>query len=292
MVRISPRSEGSRVPRTFEDLKAVLANRYGSLSAQLQRIAQYVVDHPDEVALDTVTVTANRIGAQPSSIVRFAQALGYSGFTEMQRVFRAHLVAGTVNYRTRLHNFRPSASGKGYERVLATFVEEGIGELQRLRERTTTEDLQAAVRMMARASEIYLIGQRRSFPVTFYLAYALGRLERRCRLVDGLAGLYRQQIQPASRRDLAIVTSFSPYASEVVDAVGLLNSRSVPMIAITDNPIGPIAQQVEVAFAIQESEDRGFRSLVAPLCLAQSLVVALGLRLERDQNGRDRTQHS
>lgn len=282
MTKRASRSDAFRAPDSFEAFKESLAGHYVSLSGQLQRIAHYVVDHPDDVALDTVTTTANRIGVQPSSVVRFAQALGYTGFTDMQRVFRAHLIAGTTNYRSRLQSLRASGVMTESQGVLGTFVDQGISALQRLRDQTSADSLVTAIDLMAQASEVLLIGQRRSFPVSFYLAYALARLERRCRLVDGAGGMSRPQIALAGRNDVAIVTSFAPYAAEVQDAVGFLRSRNVPMIAITDSALSPIAQQAQVAFAVQDSDDRAFRSLVAPLCLAQSLVVGLGLRLEQD----------
>ncbi len=81
------------VPESFEALKAAIAERYPSLSRQLQKIARFVLENPDEKALETVTTIAGRAEVQPSSMIRFAQALGYDGFSTMQQVFRWNLVA-------------------------------------------------------------------------------------------------------------------------------------------------------------------------------------------------------
>ena len=74
-----------------------------ALSGRLQQIAEFVLDHPTEVALGTVAEVAERSGVPPSAIVRFAHALGFGGFTEMQQVFRSRLVAGVApSYKARL----------------------------------------------------------------------------------------------------------------------------------------------------------------------------------------------
>lgn len=78
----------------YEALRAAIAQRHAALPGRLQQVAEFVLDHPTDVALATVAEVAERTGVQPSAIVRFARALGFNGFTEMQQVFRSRLVAG------------------------------------------------------------------------------------------------------------------------------------------------------------------------------------------------------
>ena len=92
-------------------------------------------------------------------------------------------------------------------------------------------------------------------------------------------------------RDVAVIVSFKDYAREVVEIASELATRGVPLIVITDNPLGPFARLAKVSFEVGEAKNRPFRSLVAPICLAQSLVVGLGHRLAERQgakNGRRR----
>ena len=88
-----------------------------------------------------------------------------------------------------------------------------------------------------------------------------------------------------------IVVSFKDYAGEVVEVAADAAKRSIPLIVITDNPLGPYAKLASVCFELGEARYRPFRSLVAPICLAQSIVVALGHRLATrsgEKNGRRR----
>src|ERR1700728_5067784 len=87
-------SQTPRAPASAEDLRAAILERYDGLSKRLQQIARYVLDEPNELALETLAVIAERIGVQPSAIVRFAQSFGFDGATQMQRLFRDGLLSG------------------------------------------------------------------------------------------------------------------------------------------------------------------------------------------------------
>ncbi len=266
----------NEVPQTYEDLKEAIAARYSTLSRQLQQIARFVLENPDSSALDTVTIIADRADVQPSSMVRFAKSLGFDGFTNMQQVFRSRLIENSPSYRDRIKSLRQKSGNGGIDELLNEFVNEDIQSLEHLLETVPTENLGKAAMVLAEADEIYLLAQGRAFPVTFYLSYALGRLERRCHLMDGIGGLLRQQAQMATTKDAIIAVSFNPYSPSVVDIVTERNEKGIPIISITDSPLSPLAMESNVTFEISEIHERPFRSLVAPMCLAQSLVVALG----------------
>lgn len=270
-------------PHTYDDLRSQIARRHPDLSDRLRRIAEFAVQHPNDMALNTVAVLAGQIGVQPSSIIRFANSFGYGGFSDMQQVFRSRLVAEAApSYRERIasmHGGKARSNGGSPAAVLSQFVADDIGALEELHDRTTDRELQRAVAILGKAKSIHLIGQGRSFPVAFYLHYALSRLDLRAYLIDSLAGTAVRQAHMASREDAIIAVSFKDYSPDVVSAVEQATDRKVPVIAITDSPLSPIAPGANVCFEIAERRDRPFRSLVAPMCLAESLVVSLGQQL-------------
>ncbi|MCR2401967.1 myo-inositol utilization transcriptional regulator IolR, partial [Salmonella enterica] len=75
--------------------------------------------------------------------------------------------------------------------------------------------------LLAKADNIYVIGLRRSFSVASYLTYALRHLERRAFLIDGIGGMFSEQLSMVSPDDVVIAISYSPYAQEVVELVEL-----------------------------------------------------------------------
>ena len=141
--------------------------------------------------------------------------------------------------------------------------------------------------MLSQAQDIYILAQNRAFPVAFYLAYALGRLGLRSRLLDGVGGLLKSQADLATSQDAFIAVSFRPYSPQVVDIVVETSERGIPVIAITDSALSPLALESNVTFEVRDNEQQAFRTLIAPMCLAQSLIVQLGHELA-GKNGKSR----
>ncbi|MBT3360786.1 MAG: MurR/RpiR family transcriptional regulator [Rhodospirillales bacterium] len=272
-------------PKTYEELQRTITERYESLSRQLQQIAHFVVENPDDLALETITRLAELAEVQPSSMVRFAQALGFDGFSTMQRLFRSRLIEGSQNYRERVQSLRQKRGGGEREpnAILAGLTDQGIASLEMLRAGTSPKAIQKAVEIMAAAEHVYLIAQRRSFPVAFYLDYALTCLEKRCRLVDGVGGMLTRHIRQATPKDAIVAISFRSYSPRVAENVGERADAGVPVIAITDSPLSPLAAPATVCFEIADNEKLTFRGLVGPMCLAQTLVVGLSDRLDANK---------
>jgi DNA-binding MurR/RpiR family transcriptional regulator len=266
----------------YDDLKLAMVVQHARLPKRLRQIAEFAIASPDEMALETVAEISARAKVQPSSMVRFAKHFGFEGFTGMQRIFRLRLVdrAGSYSERIRQSHTAPDGDGSPLG-VMSQLIEAIIGSLQRLRQDVRQSDLDRAVNILAEADIIGLVAQRRSFPIAAYLAYALSHLERRTLLIDGVGGLATEQTRIVAEGGALIAVSFSPYAPETLAAVAQARSQGARIVAITDNALSPLVPVADVHFEINEAQIRGIRSLAATNCIAVSLVVALGQRLER-----------
>jgi DNA-binding MurR/RpiR family transcriptional regulator len=267
-------------PTSYEELREEIARRHGELSDRLRRIAVYAVEQPNEIALNTVSAIASAIGVQPSSIVRFANAFGYDGFSQMQQVFRSRLVAeASPGYRARFAAARASKRSSAETdpaSILMREVSDDAADLEELGRIVEPRQVRRAVELLANAQTIYLVAQGRSFPVAHYLAYALGRLELRAHLIDGVGGTTRIVGNMSTSDDVLVAVSFRDYSPDVVGVVDAAAKRGVPVISITDSPLSPLASPAKVCFELPGSAERAFRSLVAPIALAQTFVIALG----------------
>jgi DNA-binding MurR/RpiR family transcriptional regulator len=163
-----------------------------------------------------------------------------------------------------------------------------MASLQALCDSIDRPTIAAAADRLVAADEVFLLAQRRAFPVAFYLAYALGRLEKRYRLLDGTGGLMQQQAAQARPSDTILAISFTPYSQDVIDIALERSEAGVPIVGITDSPLSPLAMAASVFFEVPHQGDQPFRSLVAPLCLAQTLMVTVGQKMaERENNAGD-----
>ncbi|MCG8423538.1 MAG: MurR/RpiR family transcriptional regulator [Proteobacteria bacterium] len=263
-------------------LKLEIINKYNALSKRLQEIADYVLEHPEDVGMETAATIAERVAVPPSALIRFAKAFAFDGFRDMQKLFRASVAAARrFDYRERAAaHHAPKDGSLG---VLDWFVAGNIEALERLRGQFSEPEIDRALQLLLKATgTIFVIGFRRAFPVAAYMGYAMGRLRLRARLVDGVAGMTQEATQDLRSGDVLVAISFRPYAPEVVEVVQRARAQDARVIALSDSPVSPIAQQADVVFAIREAEVQGFRSLVVSHCLVQTLVVSLANCLQSD----------
>lgn len=266
-----------RLPQDYESLRNLVLERRAALPKRIAQIAAYALDNPDEIAFGTAASIASSAGVQPSTLIRFAQFLGFDGFTSLQSVFRERLRERTVSYEDRLKTLRGSGSRQN-RAILDGFVEASTRSLDAVSRAFDDGLLDRAVDILAKAETIYLVARRRSYPITSYMAYALGKLKIRYALVESAAGFDPEIISFATPKDAVVAISFSPYAAQTVDYARLLSEQGVPVVAITDSAFSPLAQSARVWFEVAEADCAGFRSLSATMALAMTLAVATAER--------------
>jgi len=273
-------------PATAEEFRSLLLERYDGLSKRLKQVARYVLDEPNELALETLAVIAARCGVQPSAIVRFAQSFGFSGASQLQRLFRDGLISAnsSLGYGERVRQFSESVSqtpaGEG---LLTEFVEGNILALQNLSHTVSEQDMQAAVNLIARAAVVHVAGFRRAFPIAAYLAYSLQQLGKHVQFIDGVGGLARPQANTVDKKDVVIAVSFRPYAPETVEVAEIAARKGAKVLSISDSRVSPIAKLGTVTLQVRDSEVRNFRSLAASMCLAQAVAIGFAFESERSR---------
>jgi len=278
-------------PDNLNVLRSEIARLYEDLSPRLKQVASYVLDNPNDIALETLAVIAERCNAQPSTIVRFAKVFGYRGASEMQRLFRDEILtaAPSPSYSERIRQFQERSDAVDWSsphNVMREFAESNIIALEHLKDAVRKEDLDRFIDLMQCAHTVYLAGVRRAFPVAAYLAYSLSHVEKRAFLLDGVAGMTAEQSLMMSPEDLVIAVSFRPYASETIAVVERAHANGTPLIVISDSRLSPIGKEADVCFEIKDAEVRQFRSLTASMCLAQTLVISYAYKFGLDRDRR------
>lgn len=270
-------------PEDYEALIRVIHERYAAMSKAYQRISEFLTQNPNDVAVMSVNAIAARCNIHASSFVRYAQALGYSGFKDLQGVFQQRLSTAAPGFEARIRALEEELLGSGARDAssfLSDLVVRDVASLRDLLTSISGEDIERAAEMMDRASTIYLVGQLRSEPVVVLLRYVLTMLRKPTVLLGESGGLATHHARLATSEDLVLAVSFRFYAQEVVNVVEEAAGRGVPVIAITDSTLSPLARDAGALFAVPEHEYTFARSLAAPMCIAQALAVALAARMQ------------
>lgn len=263
----------SGAPQSANACLQRMAQLRASLPKRLVQCADHLAAHPERVAVSTVADLAAGAGVPPSALIRFCQVLGFSGFSELQRLFRADYSPAWPDYATRLRHLQAQGPGSP-ALLLAEFIEAGRSSLESLAQRADQAALAQAVAQLCRAEMLHIIGLRRAFPVAGYLAYAFEKMNVPAMLHDGGGRLnFASALRP---NDALIAISYAPYSDETLALAAQAQARGLAVVAITDHAASPLARHASTLLAVDEVDFGSFRALSASLALAMALAVAVG----------------
>jgi len=282
---------GNLPPKNYEGVVNLITAEYPKLSPGYQVIARFFTQNPNVIALESINAIALKCKVHPSSLVRFAQNLGYTGFKELQGVFQTRLATAAPGFRERITALETELSknvSKGNLGFLKDLVVRDIASLQGLLEGVTEEMLTSAAKLLVGAQTIYIAGQLRSEPIASLLRYLLTMLRRKVVLLDPAGGLAQEMALTMGSRDVLVAIAFRHYAKEVVSVAEGAVESGTPIIAITDSQLSPLAKNAAVLFTVPEDEYTFSRSLAAPMCLVQCIATCAAARLQPNQDSAPR----
>ena len=260
-------------PATVEEFRVRLDEVSASLPRRLRQCAEFIATNADRIAVSTVAELAAGAEVPPSALMRFCQILGFSGFSEMQRLFREAYNPGWPDYATRLKNLKSDGAGSP-SALLAEFIEAGRLSLEALANAVDEGALAQAVDLLAAAETVHVVGLRRAFPVASYLAYVFEKMSVPAMLHDGVGRLdHRFALRPG---DAVLAITFAPYSEETLTLAQDARVRGLRVVALTDGLSSPLARHADAVLTVPEVDFGAFRSLSATIAMAMSLAVAVG----------------
>lgn len=269
---------------SVDELMQRIADSYDALPRQLKSVASYLEQHRSSVMVDRTSDIAESCGVHPSAVVRFAQRFGFSGFSDLQEVFKQAYTGQSTSGQTYKQRIRKliddkpgQLSGGSVAREFVAACRNGLDELE---QSLDDEQFEAAVTMLEHAENIYVIGVRRSFAVASYIVYALQHTAKRVHLVSGFGGMFREQIRSVKKGDVVIAISFEPYGRETQYCLRVAHHHQAQTLVITDSRLSPLARYASAQLYVKEGSAFAFRALTSTICLCQALFVALAYRLE------------
>ncbi|MBC2835374.1 MurR/RpiR family transcriptional regulator [Paragemmobacter straminiformis] len=262
-----------QAPASVDEFRDRLAAVTPDLPRRLRQCADFIAAHSDRIAVSTVAELASGADVPPSALMRFCQIMGFSGFSEMQKLFREAYAPGWPDYTTRLRNLKEGGAGSPAA-LLAEFIEAGRLSLEALAKTVDEASLADAVKLLSKAETIHVVGFRRTFPVAAYLVYVFEKMSVPAMLHDGVGKLdHRFALRQG---DAVLAITFAPYSEETLTLAQDARDRGLPVVGLTDRVTSPLARTADAIITVPEVDFGAFRSLSATIALALSLAVAIG----------------
>lgn len=280
-------------PQSVDAFRARLLNERHLFTNRMLEAGAWVLDNQRVVALETLSVMARKSQFTPSIFVRLAKAMGFDGFSDMQKLFRAPLHdAYPASLSERISHSQGDEvvhDPADMRAVGRSFCRANSASLAHLGGRLGELPLNATIDRIMAARTVHLIGLDRSFPVAAYFSYALRRARIQAIQITGMGSLASDQVAVMRPGDLLISISFPPYSQTTLDATSAARAAGHEVIAITDSPVSPITEGAAEVLTVDDAELHGFRSLSAVMTLVQTLAISLAYR-RREEDGLDLDQ--
>jgi DNA-binding MurR/RpiR family transcriptional regulator len=250
------------------DLLRRLAKGAEGYSANQRVLAKYVQSHYQTVAFSTVSQLAELSGVSQATVVRFAKALGFKGYPELQKEVR-RLVRADLKGTERFQLSRADAS------PLDLVLQKEMENLGALRDAFDASAFRQALKLLRGASEVFVVGARATAPLAGHLAFGLGKLGMRCSRALCVTSDTYDQIHRLDRKACVIVVGFPRYLRDLVEALDFAKAAKLATVAITDSAFSPLRGDVSLYAPAESASFVAFHS--APLVLINALLHELSL---------------
>lgn len=261
----------------MQDLIRRLNQTGRRLSKGHRKIADYIMQHYDKAVFMTASSLGDRVGVSESTVVRFASALGYEGYPQLQRALQE-----LVRHRlTAVQRFEMT-SDMNQSEILQTVLKADMHNIRSTIEELNTATFDDVVDRIVSARTIYVMGVRSAAPLASFLGYYLHFVFDNVHVASaGVIDVF-EQISRIGKEDLLIGISFPRYSTRTLDAMKYALSRGAQVIGITDGPMSPLAEASTECLTARTDMASFVDSLAAPLSLINALIVSIGLRRKEE----------
>ena len=265
------------------DLLKHIEERMPSFSKGQKRIASYILEQYDKAAYITASKLSEIVGVSESTVVRFAIELGFDGYPDFQQSLQALMRNRLTSFQRMEVSNQLIGNGNVLEKVLVSDAE----RIRRTLDATDRNSFERAVEKIVSARNVYILGVRSSSYLAGFLNYYLRMIFDNVKLLQTTSGseLF-EQLLPIGEGDVMIAISFPRYSKRVVTAVEFAKGRKANIISLTDSSLSPLASLADELLVAQSDMASFVDSLVAPLSIINSMIVALSRRKQEELDSR------
>ncbi len=261
------------------DILSRISDQYDKMSKSHKAIAKFISGHYDQAVFMTAAKLGETLGISESTVVRFADRVGYAGYPEFQRALEECVKGKLSNIQKMDAKYGKSTQSEVLTSVLAADIE----KLQHTIDNLDPAAFESAVETILAADTIYIMGLRSNGPLAEFLHFYLNMIRGGVMLLNttSVSETFEQMIR-INENDCFIGISFPRYSMRTLKAMEFASDRNAKVIALTDSTHSPMSLYSSCNLLARSDMVSIVDSLVAPLSVINALVVALCMRSPKD----------
>lgn len=258
----------------MSDFSQQIREKYTELTKIQRHIADYLLEHNNDLAFTKLDELSLNINVSTTSIIRFARALGYRGYSDMQESFQKNYI-----HNTSLPQRLDTAIGATkQDQLLLDVFQNDIDNIHATLATLSETDLAEAVRLIIAAENVYILGTRGTFSVAHYLGYRLSQSMKNVRLADGMGMMYPEQVSSVTPNDVCISFMFPRYTKITAQLLSWIKHRGAKIILFTKLGNSEVNSYGDIILPCQVKGVSYKNSLSSLFCICNYILAAVVLQ--------------
>jgi len=254
-----------------QDVLSEVRRRYDELTHSQKRIAESIVEEPEFVAFATVDKLAERLSVAPSTVVRFAYKIGLNGYPDLQERMRKII-------RSEMRSYKGT---DGTDSSLTQHLDSSgqsaslLNDLENLKQTISglrANNLENAIKVLADARNVLVVGGYASRALAEYTAFSLERIRGQVYFIENHGGHHIPVLFQSTAEDVLLAIGFAPYSADTIQILEFARGRGMQLVGLTDTPISPVGQRVDIVLSTRVSGLGAQNSLVGPTAVVNCLL--------------------
>lgn len=251
-----------------------IQSQYPRLSKGQKIIAQYILKNYDKVAFMTACKLGETVGVSESTVVRFANALGYSGYPKFQDALQ-ELIKNKLTTVQRVDMVKEFNDDSA---ILKKIVKSDIDNIKDTLDEIDEKAFEEASNKILKARRIYILGMRSSFTIAQYLGFYLDIILDSVHVIRTDMGDAFEQVVKINEDDVLIAISFPRYSKKSYQIVSYAKEKGAHVVSLTDSLFAPVASLTDNLLLVKSNMVSFVDSLVPALSIANALIVSVGMK--------------
>ena len=258
----------------YKKIKEKIKGKYDTLPRNQKKVADYFIDNFDRIPFLNVQEIARSTGTSVASVVRFAQSVGFEGFSKLRDAI-AESFQNQINNKIIFPLFEKHKADEDLLTEVANVDIANINNTLNLIERKTFDDI---IKRILDAERVFTAGLGISYLLSEILAYQLSQVGIDSTVFKHTHTLFHEQILFMNKKDLLIVFSFPPYSKETIDAAQFAKEKNIDVIAVTNKYASPVTFCTKANLIVKSENMLFTNSFAAISVLINAIATACALK--------------
>ncbi|MEG1310637.1 MAG: MurR/RpiR family transcriptional regulator [Romboutsia sp.] len=267
--------------KDLKDSKQLISNiqaQYPRFSKGQKLIAKYILSNYDKVAFMTACKLGDTVGVSESTVVRFANALGYSGYPKLQAALQELI----KNKLTTVQRVEMAKEYSDDSTILNKVLKSDIDNIKTTLDEIDEKAFEESANKLLKAKKIYILGMRSSFAIAQYLGFYLNIILDNVQIIRMDMGDAFEQVVRIGEGDVMLAISFPRYSKKSYQIVSYAKEKGAHIISLTDSLFAPVASIADNTLLVKSNMASFVDSLVPALSIANALIISVGMKEKED----------